>query len=72
MEKSKQNLITTEITLAEDVEAPVEQGQKLGEMAVLVDGVTQQVIPIVASQEVARQTIPGIFGQLMRRLLMAG
>ena len=72
VEKSKQNLITTEITLAEDVEAPVEQGQKLGEMAVLVDGVTQQVIPIVASQEVARQTIPGIFGQLMRRLLMAG
>lgn len=72
VEKSKQNSITTEITLAADVEAPVEQGQKLGELTVKVDGVTQETIPIVATQEVERQTVFSIFEQLIHRLLMAG
>lgn len=64
-------MITTEVTVASDVEAPVEQGQTLGELLVKVDGVTQQSIPIVASQPVERLTVPGIFGQLLQRLFMA-
>ncbi len=71
VEKTKQNMITTEVTVASDVEAPVEQGQTLGELLVKVDGVTQQSIPIVASQPVERLTVPGIFGQLLQRLFMA-
>ena len=63
--------ITTEITLAADVEAPVEQGQRLGEMAVFVDGTLRDTVPIVAAQSVDRLSLPGIFSQLLHRLLMA-
>ena len=40
VEKSQLDQVTTEIHLAENVEAPVEAGQILGEMTVQVDGVT--------------------------------
>ncbi len=72
VEKSKQNLITTEITVAQDVEAPVEQGQKLGEMAVKVDGVTRDTVPILAAQPVERLTVPALFGRFLRQLFLAG
>ena len=72
VEKSRQNQITTQVTLARDVEAPVEPGQKLGEMAVLVDGTVRETVPIVAAQGVERLTWAGIFGRLVRELLLAG
>ena len=71
IDKTRVNDVTTEIRLCEDVEAPVEQGQKLGEMAVLVGGQEQQTIPIVADQAVERLTVPGIFSRLLRTLFMA-
>ena len=72
VDKSMLNEITTELRLCENVEAPVEAGQKLGEMAILVGGQEQQIIPIVADQPVARLTLPGIFARLLRGLFMAG
>ena len=38
LEKSKAGTVTTQMELAPQVEAPVEAGQKLGELRVLVDG----------------------------------
>ncbi|WP_186565237.1 D-alanyl-D-alanine carboxypeptidase family protein [Lawsonibacter celer] len=70
VDKSQVNQVTTQLRLCENVEAPVEQGQKLGEMAVLVDGQEQQVIPIVADRAVDRLTVPGIFSRLLRTLFM--
>ncbi len=67
--KADQGKITTEIQLQEDVEAPVEQGQKLGELIVLVDGTEETRIPITASEEVARLTFPGVFCRLLETLL---
>lgn len=64
--------ITTEVVLAENVEAPVEAGQRLGEMKVLVNGQPSDSIPIVAAHEVPRLSLPGIFSQMLRRLFMAG
>ena len=72
MEKARLNEITTELRLCEDVEAPVEEGQKLGEMAVYVGGEAQQTIPIVADRAVARLTLPGIFSRFLKTLFMAG
>ena len=72
VDKSMLNEITTELRLCENVEAPVEAWQKLGEMAILVGGQEQQIIPIVADQPVARLTLPGIFARLLRGLFMAG
>lgn len=64
--------ITTQITLAENVEAPVEAGQQLGQMTVCINGEVRDTVPIVACQEVPRLSLPGIFSQLLRRMLMAG
>ncbi len=63
--------VATELTLAKDVQAPVEEGQQLGTMQVLVDGQPQETIPIVASCAVDRLSFSGIFTQLLRRLFMA-
>ena len=72
VDKSQINEVTTELRLCENVEAPVEEGQKLGEMVVYVGGQEQQSIPIVADQAVERLTLPGIFSKFLKTLFMAG
>ena len=72
VEKARLNEITTELRLCQDVEAPVEEGQKLGEMAVYGGDEVQQTIPIVADRAVARLTLPGIFSRFLKTLFMAG
>ncbi|MDE6107650.1 MAG: D-alanyl-D-alanine carboxypeptidase, partial [Oscillospiraceae bacterium] len=71
VEKTKVNQVETSIALCDDVEAPVEQGQKLGEMTVTVAGTVVETIPIVAANEVPRLTIPGIFWSMLERFFMA-
>ena len=72
IDKADVNSVTTELSLCENVEAPVEQGQKLGEMVVKVNGETLQTIPIVAGEAVERLTVPGIFMKFLKTLFMAG
>lgn len=72
VDKAQLNSVTSQINLCENVEAPVEAGQKLGEMVVTVDGQVLQTIPIVAEKAVARLTVPGIFLRFLDRLFMAG
>ncbi len=71
LEKSDKDKVTTELTLAENVEAPVEAGQKLGSMVVYVDGVEQEVIDIVAESAVERLTVGRIFSRFLKTLFMA-
>ena len=71
IQKGQESQITTQITLPEDVEAPVEQGQTLGEMTVSVNGQLRDTVPILAAQPVSRLTIPGIFSRLLQQALMA-
>ena len=71
VEKSMVNQITTQLSLCQDVEAPVEAGQKLGEMAVYSGDQLLQTIPIVADGAVERLTVPGIFAKLLKTLFMA-
>ena len=71
IDRADVNGVTTEISLAESVEAPVEAGQKLGEMKVLVNGEVLETIPIVAEEEVPRLSITGIFSRLLDTLFMA-
>ena len=52
VDRNELNEVTTELRLTDNVEAPVEQGQKLGEMVVSVGGQERQVIPLVADQAV--------------------
>lgn len=71
VEKSMVNQVTTQLELCQDVEAPVEAGQKLGEMTVWVGDQQLQSIPIVADSAVERLTVPGIFARLLKTLFMA-
>ena len=70
IEKSKTGAITTQLELAQQVEAPVEQGQKLGELKVMVDGVQVDAIDLVAAQGVPRLSIGGIFKRMLDTLLL--
>ena len=72
VEKSQAGKVTTQLTLADTVEAPVEEGQKLGQLQVLVDGQLRDTIDLVASQPVARLSVGGIFQDLLERLFLAG
>ena len=72
MRKGQEEQITTRLTLAQDLAAPVEQGQTVGELEVSVDGQVKDTIPILSTQEVARLTVPKIFSRLLEQLLMAG
>lgn len=65
MDKSKVSNMRTSITVVETVTAPVEKGQKLGEMVVYLDDQPFQTIPLIASEEVPRL---GFF-QVYRHLL---
>ena len=69
--KAQADQVTTSLTLAEDVEAPVDQGQTLGELKVYVGEELRDTVPIVSAQQVDRLTVPGIFSQMLRQLLMA-
>jgi len=69
--KGEESLITTRLTTAEDVEAPVELGQTLGQLEVYVGDELRDTIPIVSAQQANRLTIPGIFAKMARQLLMA-
>ncbi len=72
VEKAQADQITTRIDLARDVQAPVDPGQTLGEFQVYVGEQLRDTVPIVAAQGVDRLSVPGLFSQLLRRLLFAG
>ena len=71
VDKSELNAVTTSVKLTDTVEAPVEKGQKLGELVVLVNGEERQTIPLVAAEGVERLSFPGIFMRFMGTLFMA-
>ena len=70
--RGEESQVSTRLTLAENVEAPVERGQTLGQMEVYVGDELRETIPILSAQEVDRLSIPGIFGRMLSKLLMAG
>ena len=70
LEKSKTGAVTTQLELAESVEAPVEQGQKLGELKVLVDGQQVDAIDLVAADGVERLSLGGIFKRFLNSLFL--
>lgn len=71
VEKAQVNAMETSLSLCEDVEAPVAEGQKLGEMTVTIDGQVKEVIDIVSAQAVPRLTTFGIFRELLDRFFLA-
>ena len=56
LDKGLQTQVETTVELAESVEAPVEQGQKLGTLTVTAGGQVVATVPIVAPERVERLT----------------
>ena len=72
LEKGKSGAVTTEICLPENVEAPVEAGQKLGEIIVRVDGEQTDTIDLIAPCAVERLSVGSIFKRFLRTLFLQG
>ncbi len=68
VERADAKEIQTSISLAERVEAPVEAGQKLGEMTVTLRGEVLKTILIVAPEAVPKLTLFQIFGRMLSTL----
>lgn len=68
LEKGKFSDLTYEVTLPECVDAPVAQGQVLGELKVMCRGETVAVRPLVADREVEKLTAPKIWARLFLTL----
>ncbi|MCL2080544.1 MAG: D-alanyl-D-alanine carboxypeptidase [Oscillospiraceae bacterium] len=58
------------VTLAESLKAPVQKGQKLGEITVKYDGQVLASIPITAADDVPRLTFWQIFKRMLGMFLM--
>ena len=65
LEKGEAANIETEVTLRDDVSAPVCEGDKLGEMRVTAEGEEIALIPLLASRDVERLGV----GDILRRML---
>ena len=70
IEKTAKSQVTTELNLADCVEAPVEQGQKLGTITVKINGEDYNTVDLVAPEAVGRQTIPHLFLRLVGTLFL--
>ncbi|MDD7771803.1 MAG: D-alanyl-D-alanine carboxypeptidase [Firmicutes bacterium] len=67
IDKGKQAGVTRTVELAEELEAPVEQGQQVGTLRIEADGELLKEIPLVAQTEVPRLT----YWQVARDLFQA-
>ena len=69
-EKGQADGLTTQISLAQEVPAPVAEGQELGTLTVLRDGQAVLEVPLVASAGVERLSAGGMIARLLRLLCM--
>ena len=72
LEKSKAGSVTTRVELCGDVSAPVEKGQRLGQIRVLVDGEQVDTIDLVAAGAVEKLTVGRIFKRFVGSLFLHG
>ena len=70
IEKGQKSLISTKITLEEQVSAPVSQGQRLGTMTVYAGEQVLRQIPLVAQTAIERLTFGQVFWSLLKKLAM--
>ena len=70
IDKAQKNSITTQITLEEQVTAPVSAGQRLGTLTIRAGEQILRQIPMVAEQPVERLTYLQLFLFALRKLSM--
>ena len=70
VEKEKAAALQTEVDLPESLDAPVVQGQKLGEIRILSDGETLMTVPVTAARTVERLGLFDLYRDFLRAALM--
>ena len=71
IDKGQKNAVTTEVSLEEQVTAPVSQGQRLGTMTVKVGEQILSEVPLVAAEGVERLSWGDLFVKVIKRAAMA-
>lgn len=69
IEKGQKDMLMQEITLVADIEAPVEKGQVVGKVEVLVNGELMGQYDLRAAESVDRMTFLRAFGKLVNSML---
>ena len=71
IDKSQQNSITTEVTLQEELTAPISQGERLGMLVVKSGEHILAQVPMVAETAVMRLSFWDIFAKVLGKIAMA-
>ena len=71
IEKNQKNMITTELTLEEQVTAPVSKGQRLGTFTVKAGEQILMQIPMVAQEQVGKLTFGDVFLKVLKTIFSA-
>ena len=71
VEKAKKNSITTEVTLAQSVDAPVAKGQPLGTLTVKAGEEILAQVPLVAESAVEKLSFSDLMARVLRKVAMA-
>lgn len=67
IDKGQKNNLSTRVQLEEEVEAPVQKGQKLGQMTVLAGDQVLSTVPLVAAENVDKKSFGDLFAEIMRK-----
>ncbi|MGM9588649.1 MAG: D-alanyl-D-alanine carboxypeptidase family protein [Faecousia sp.] len=71
IDKAQKSTVTTDISLEENLTAPVSQGQRIGTMRIKSGEQILKEIPLVASEGVQRLTMGDLFLHVLRKTAMA-
>ena len=72
IDKAQKSSVTTEMELAEEIAAPVSQGQRLGTMRIRSGEQILAEVPLVAAEPVPRLTFGQLFLKMLRRICFSG
>jgi D-alanyl-D-alanine carboxypeptidase (penicillin-binding protein 5/6) len=71
IDKSQRDSVTTQVTLEEQISAPVSKGQKLGTMTVKAGEQVLAQVSMVAQDSVPKLTLGDVFARILRKMCMA-
>jgi D-alanyl-D-alanine carboxypeptidase (penicillin-binding protein 5/6) len=72
IDKAQKSSVTTQVTLEEEVTAPVSRGQRLGTLTVKAGEQILAQVPLIAREVVERLTFGDLFVKIFKQVAMAG
>ena len=72
IDKAQKSMVTQQVVLDEQVDAPVSKGQRLGTLYIKAGEQVLKEIPMVAEESVPKLTFWQMFSRIFQKLVMAG